>query len=249
LNDSGENLITRIFDGGAVHVSFWESTHAHAHYAWKIHIGLDAPVWFRSAFGSVEETDRVRAVVIPPGLHHEVGAMGWTCTVFTTPGSRGTPWHASDRYWVPDKGTTARLVELGLRLPNEARLDTTSLVDAIFETAFDGFPRPTVDPRVKRVLNQLKTGSSLAELAVSQRLSLDRLSHLVKQETGMALRKRLVWSRLTSLLSQGERHATIAAAAASAGFADHAHLTRTYRTYLGRLPSDFSGPPDVLCAW
>ena len=42
---------------------------------------------------------------------------------------------------------------------------------------------------------------------------------------------------------------TLAAAALAAGFADHAHLTRTYRAYLGRTPSEFKAPPDVVAPW
>ena len=251
LNDSGETLLTRIVAGGAVHVSRAARTLEHAHYAWKLVVGLDAPVWFRSAAGSVCESAAARAIVVPPGLQHLVGASGWTCTVFSAPGSRGTPWHTSSRFWVPARAPTRRLIHLSERLIGETRLATGDVVDQLFGVAFEGFPRPTADPRVKRVLNHLKTAPSdtLVQLASTHGLSADRLSHLVKQDTGMTLRKHLVWSRLMGLLSQGEWHGTVAAAAAAAGFADHAHLTRTYRSYLGRLPSDFSEPPDVLLPW
>lgn len=251
LNDSGENLITRIVESGAVHVSNCERTHAHAHYAWKVMIGLDAPIALRCAAGEIRLEDGVFAVVVPPGLHHELGAVGWSCAMFTAPGTRGSPWHGRSTYWVPDPSVVRRLVGLGRQLALEERLTTADYIDAVYREVFEGFAKPTVDARVRRVLEGLDSGEpeTLLDLASAHALSPDRLSHLVKQETGMPLRKHIVWSRLMAFLSAGQRYPTIAAAAAAAGFSDHAHLTRTYRSYLGRLPSDFSGPPDVVRPW
>lgn len=244
-------VLTRIVRGGAVHVSRAERTFEHAHYAWKIMLGLDAPLWFRCGDVHMSSAEGARALVIPPGLPHEVGAVGWSCTLFGAPGMRNTPWHASQRHWVPAAATTRRLLTLAERVLLEPRLATPDFVGEIFALVFDDFPPPRVDARVKLALRELgdRPDVSLHELSVNQNLSLDRLSHLIKQGTGTTLRKHVVWARLVRLLSTGERPASIAAAAASAGFADHAHLTRTYRSYLGRLPSDFSGPPDVLDRW
>lgn len=251
LNDPGETVITRIVPGGAVHVSRGARTHPHAHYAWKIVIGLDAPLWFCSAAGSFTTEDGVRAMVIPPGLQHQLGSLGLSCAVFGEPGGRDTPWHTSERYWALDAARTRHVVQVCRRFLAEPRNSTLDVVDEVFRSVFAGFSSHRIDARVRRVLHRLKAGRAddLAELANVQGLSVDRLSHLVKQDTGMALRKHIVWSRLMALLSQGGRYTSIAAAAAAGGFSDHAHLTRTYRNYLGRLPSDFSGPPDVLRPW
>jgi transcriptional regulator GlxA family with amidase domain len=51
------------------------------------------------------------------------------------------------------------------------------------------------------------------------------------------------------LLSSNQRFTSVAAAAAAAGFSDHAHMTRSYRAMLGRLPSEFTEPPDVVAPW
>lgn len=223
----------------------------HAHYAWKIMVGLDAPVWFRSAKGLLTTADGVRVVVIPPGLKHELGSSGLNCALFAEPGSRGTPWHTSDRHWALDSTGASHVVRSCERLLTELRHGTLDVVDEVFRMVFEGFPRHRIDARVRQVLHRLKTESfeSLADLASVYQISSDRLSHLVKQDTGMPLRKHLVWSRLMAFLSKGEHYPSIAAAAAAAGFSDHAHLTRTYRDYLGRLPSEFTGPPDVVRPW
>lgn len=134
-------------------------------------------------------------------------------------------------------------------MPLGARL--AERVDDLFRVIFGEFPRTTVDARVKHVLRRVgvEPDVCLSDLATRHSVSIDRLSHLVKEATGLTLRKHAVWARLIHLLSRGEHHPTLAAAAASAGFADHAHMTRTYSSYLGRLPSEFLGPPDVLQRW
>lgn len=251
LNDSGEMLFTRIVAGGAAHVARGARTLPHAHYAWKIVVGLDAPVWFRSGSAGIAVSDAVRALVVPPGLLHQVGAPGWSCTLFSAPGQRNTPWHVSDRHWALDPAGTKRVIAVCEKLLSQPRLATTSLVDEVFRLVFSEFPRNPVDSRVRRALGQVASepNETFERLSGALNLSTDRLSHLVKQTTGMALRKHVVWSRLMALLSKADTHTSIASAAAAAGFADHAHLTRTYRSYLGRLPSHFSGPPDVLLPW
>ena len=250
LNDSGEMLFTRIVSGGAVHVSRGERTHAHAHYAWKVVVGLDAPVWCAQAGAITTQIGDSRAIVIPPGLVHEVGGSGWTCTVFSAPGRRNTPWHTGTTAWVPDPAVVRRVVAVCRHLVHQERPATAGQLDEVFALVFSETPSPSVDVRVRKALRRLGDPEpDLVALARSQRLSLDRLSHLVKHDTGLPLRKHVVWSRLMGLLSEGTRYESIASAAAAAGFSDHAHLTRTYRSYLGRLPSDFSGPPDVLQRW
>ncbi len=80
-------------------------------------------------------------------------------------------------------------------------------------------------------------------------LSVERLSRLVSQGTGMRLRSVALWSRLLHLLSNDSAvQGNIASAAYAAGFADHAHLTRTYRRMLGRAPSEFRGPAGGVAA-
>lgn len=228
-----------------------EYTRHHALYAWKIHVGLDAPIWFQDPRLTLSPGERHWAVVVPPGLPHRLGGVGWACTVFGAPGSRNTPWHTGANVLAPDARTARRLRHMCGELVASPRIETDARVDDLFRIVFGPFPRTIVDTRVKHVLRRVRLEPELrlSELATRHSVSSDRLSHLVKEATGLTLRKHAVWSRLIGLLSQGEHHPTLAAAAASAGFADQAHMTRTYCSYLGRLPSEFMGPPDVLQRW
>ncbi|MGE0328644.1 MAG: helix-turn-helix domain-containing protein [Polyangiaceae bacterium] len=90
-------------------------------------------------------------------------------------------------------------------------------------------------------------GQGLRSLAASTGLTLDHLSRLVSRETGLVLRRHVLWSKLRRALTL--RGGNLASVAQGAGFADHAHLTRTFRAFLGRAPSDFASPPEIIAPW
>jgi len=80
--------------------------------------------------------------------------------------------------------------------------------------------------------------TSLARLAAIARLSPSRFAHVFSESLGIPLRPYLRWLRLqraTGALAGGR---TITQAAYIAGFADAAHLTRTFRRMLGTTPRD-----------
>lgn len=253
LNDPGEDAVTRIVHGGALHVSRKRSTTPHAHYAWKIHVGLDAPVWYEGKRRVLTPESGARMLVVPPGVPHATGAVGWSLALFVAPGRHGTGFRASATHGVALDGPGARrLVEACRRFADVPRSSTSELVAELCRLAKpwlagEGAP----DGRVGEALEHLRVDPDVALDAVARAagVSLDRLSRLVSRDTGMRLRQHVLWSRLLSLLSSNETHPTLARAAAAHGFADHAHLTRSMRAFLGRAPSDFSAPPDALEHW
>jgi AraC-like DNA-binding protein len=103
------------------------------------------------------------------------------------------------------------------------RADT---LDFIEESAHLALPRAdaacAIDRRVQGALVRLRSDAdqSLDEVAREARLSLNRLSRLVTQGTGMRLRQHVLWNRLLAVLSATRRFDGIAAAACAAGFAD-----------------------------
>lgn len=252
LNESGEMLMARIVRGAALYACRAQQTLSHSHYAWKVHIGLDAPIWLDSATLNVGEKAGVRAVVVPPGLEHRIGAIGLALTILVSPGTHSTAWCSSPTPLVPQGAQLRRIVDAGQAWQLLARHETGSLVSELLGLALP----PTgvtaqVDARVRRTLARLnrEPGVGLQALARSERLSLDRLSHLVARDTGTTLKRHALWSRLMCLLSSNRQFPNMSAAAADAGFADHAHMTRTYRSLLGRLPSEFTGPPEAIVSW
>ncbi|MBO6940163.1 MAG: AsnC family protein [Deltaproteobacteria bacterium] len=250
LNETGESGVARIVRSGALHHSCGERTSPHAHVAWKVHVGIDAPVWVRGEGLEVGIDAGVRVVVAPPGWTHATGAAGWSCAVFAAPGRLGAPWRG-DRPFAIEGVAAERLVGLCRRYGERDRLDTPDFIQDTIALSLGDLRRPRIDRRVGATIEALEVDPDrpLRDLARAAGVSLDRLSRLVTRDTAIHLRRHALWSRLMGLLSSNATHANLAAAAFDAGFADHAHLSRTYRALLGRAPSEFDAPPDTVQPW
>jgi AraC-like DNA-binding protein len=102
-------------------------------------------------------------------------------------------------------------------------------------------PRVLVDPRVRKAIGHLRSrigaGVTLAEVAGAAALSPSRFRHLFVQETGSTFRAYALWLRLNVAIEQAMAGRSWTEAAHAAGFADSAHLNRTFRKMLGVNPS------------
>jgi AraC-like DNA-binding protein len=103
--------------------------------------------------------------------------------------------------------------------------------------------RRRVHPRVKKLLALLRTtdvesDASLAHLADTVGLSQGRLMHAFTESIGIPLRPYLQWLKLQRAAAAIVRGASLARAAQDAGFADAAHMSRTFRRMLGASPSE-----------
>ena len=78
---------------------------------------------------------------------------------------------------------------------------------------------------------------ALGDVAEVARLSEDRFRHLFVEETGVAFRPYVLWTRLNRALEMGFGGASWTEAAHATGFADSAHLTRTCRRMYGLVPT------------
>jgi AraC-like DNA-binding protein len=210
------------------------------------------PVWLHGEGGPIEPAAGARVLVIPPGVPHSTGAVGWSCAVFVAPGSRGSPWRSSTTAFRLGGAAAQRLVDACRGLDTLPRASTADFITEVTELALKSFAGPCdLDTRADSALRRLRLDpdTTLSVLAEQGGVSLDRLSRLITASTGMRLRRHVLWSRLLRLLSSNTTYPSITAAAAHAGFADHAHLTRTSRSFLGRAPSEFRGPPDAIEPW
>ena len=101
---------------------------------------------------------------------------------------------------------------------------------------------PAQDKRIRAaigyVASHLDTPPRVTDIAEHVGLSESRLRHLFVRETGIPLTHYVLWSRmkvaLHALVAGG---LTITEAAHEAGYADHAHFTRTFRRMFGVRPS------------
>ncbi|MER6612656.1 helix-turn-helix domain-containing protein [Streptomyces xantholiticus] len=104
--------------------------------------------------------------------------------------------------------------------------------------ALAGCPNP-LDPRVAHAVHLCTLRDPdmpITSIANEVGLSAPRLRALVRQDVGIALSRLRRWGRLRSAITDLP-DSTAALAAATAGFADQAHLTRTARDFIGRTPA------------
>jgi AraC-like DNA-binding protein len=102
-------------------------------------------------------------------------------------------------------------------------------------------PARVVHPRVKKLLRRLNAGlagkTSLESLAAEVGVSPGRLMHAFTESVGIPLRPYLAWLRLQRAAVAIVSGMPLAAAAQAAGFADSAHMARTFRRMFGVPPS------------
>jgi AraC family transcriptional regulator len=102
-------------------------------------------------------------------------------------------------------------------------------------------PKDPTDARVARAIELMRArlgGSvSLSSIAAAVHLSPDRFRHLFLEETGVGLRPYVLWLRLETSLGAYVAGSTLTDAAHAGGFADSAHLSRTFKKMFGISPA------------
>jgi AraC-like DNA-binding protein len=99
-----------------------------------------------------------------------------------------------------------------------------------------------IHPRVRKLLTMLRTegmeaATSLDALAARAGLSPGRLMHVFTASVGIPLRPYLAWLRVQRAAMAIVSGRSLGDAAYAAGFADAAHMTRTFKRMLGVVPS------------
>lgn len=101
---------------------------------------------------------------------------------------------------------------------------------------------PRVNQALKYIRERLVRGEdlSLKTLAFVCGLSPSRFMHVFTESVGVPLRPYILWLRLQRGACELMNGATATEAAHLSGFADGAHLTRTFRKMLGITPTDLA---------
>ncbi len=214
----------------------------HAHHAMHFVIAADGELDVRAAGSTVAAP----GVVTAPDVNHALDARGReVLLVFIDPESEaGVALAAAldGPVRVFDDATRAALYTRDARALMQGEGDTW-IRKAVDRLGVVGLaPRPPVHPRVRRVLRHLRGlppggDTSLAALAEVARLSPGRLMHTFTESIGIPLRPYLAWLRLQRAAGEITRGTPLSLAAASSGFSDAAHMSRTFRRMLGMAPS------------
>jgi AraC-like DNA-binding protein len=152
---------------------------------------------------------------------------------------------------VPSQSRDARTLSTmlaSLRPENWSRAEETvhrilaSVCDSPIVRPMSWWRHPAVDAALLRLPALVEAGTiDVAMLADEIGLSVSRLTHIFTDEIGVPLRSYARWMRLVNAVERLANGQSITEAAHSAGFADAAHFTRTFRSMFGLTPSEAVG--------
>jgi AraC family transcriptional regulator len=209
----------------------------HRHHAAQIACGLEGPVAYESPQTGVHRGD---LLLIPPDALHSHAAFGTAAVLYLD---------AESLEWARLPGREAAgLVSLPFdpRLRFFARRAAAGNADAA-QDFVDGVigqasnAGSNEDPLISQVCTlvrqRLDGRITLAALAAAAHRSPSRLAHRFRAGTGVPLRRYVLWCRLRAAAEAAMRGSSLTEAAHVAGFADSAHLSRTFRATFGIAPS------------
>ncbi|MFC4172526.1 helix-turn-helix domain-containing protein [Microvirga sp. GCM10011540] len=220
------------------------TTRWHAHHAIQITLSAGG----RFAIRTEGERAEGPVVLVAPDMSHALEPEGRIALLFVEPESRAgrTLMHRLAGATVTrlDGALSAHAPRRLSGIWSDPRPDDgaiaalgQSILEDIVGSALP--PRP-LDPRIMRALDwispRLGGRIALAEAATVACLSDDRFRHLFADEIGLPFRTYLLWRRLMLAVERTAAGSSLTAAAHEAGFADSAHLSRTFSRTFG-LPA------------
>lgn len=117
-------------------------------------------------------------------------------------------------------------------LSENAGYDTEALLQRLH-----GLARRPLQPRLHKALQRIRQVNDsplpASRLAAESALSLSQLERLFSGELGVSVRRLVLWQRLRHALQRALSGDNLTTAAATAGFADSAHLSRCMRRHFG----------------
>jgi AraC-like DNA-binding protein len=215
----------------------------HAHHAIQVTLALEGDFELRTE----KERQTGPAVAVASDVQHIFQARGMVAFLFVAPESPAGRALAAATFrgaalaalplaplaeplaalaaWFRADGSEAEMIALGQRL-----------LDAIAGHA----KIPPADQRVEAMLayvaGSLDGPITLPEAASAACLSPSRARHLFAAQTGLPFKTFVLWRRIEKAVALYAAGASLTDAAHEAGFADSAHLSRTFRRTFG-LPA------------
>lgn len=215
----------------------------HRHHAAQLCLGLDGPLKLRH--GRNESWVSAPGFFVAPDQPHQFDAGAGATAILYLEAESGACADCLRRHAQPGPSplaTTSELTPLqALRADGGQgrHLAAALRVFGIDETQ-QGIVVP-LDPRIANALNwigaHIDTPIRLRAVAASAALSGSHFAHLFTAQAGVPLRRYVLWRRLREAIRLAMLGASLTEAAHAAGFADSAHLSRTFRETFGVTPS------------
>lgn len=251
MSASGRVLV---WHGGSVWMGTGRGrTQWHDHHALQITLALEGVCRFRTQPGGAW-TDFRGAIVMPHRPHQFELDDTVVANLFVEPetaqGRRlAQRFAGADLSPLPDADRQALAAPLlGAFQANAADAELIALAQqALVEWTGTPHSENPPDTRIEQALEHIhaKLGGriTLEEVAAGVHLSAERFRHLFVAATGTTFRAYVLWARLNTAVAAGMGGMSWTQAAHLAGFADSAHLNRTYKRMFGIVPTTIARDP------
>lgn len=220
-----------------------DASQPHEHHTFHLVLAREGTLVYR---GPDDVPHEAAAVLTAPDVRHAITVgRGPVLLLFVDPESepgarlRASLNGAPERRFAPDERDA--LVDGLPAVPGSSELERW--MRAVITTLAGPDPvRPSMHPRVRKLLRALESlppeaETSLEALAAQVGLSPSRLLHVFTESVGVPLRPYVRWLRVQRATASIVSGAPLAQAAAEAGFADAAHMSRTFKDMFGLAPS------------
>jgi len=218
----------------------------HDHHALQIALALDGTCMFRSqADGSWSE---FKGAIVRSHRRHQFEVEGATMAQLfiepeTAPGRLLLERFVDDISPLPEAPRLAMTKILGDALRADAKADEMIAAARAATLLLAGVTNPTpkgderVDKAIAHIRSRIDSPITLGAAAAAATLSPGRFRHLFVAQTGTSFRAYVLWTRLNVAIQFAMAGRSWTEAAHAAGFADSAHLTRTFRRMFGMNPA------------
>ncbi len=224
-----------IFEDRAIFISGPIHTHRHKHHALEIIIGLT------DAFKiGDEESPKIctrAAMVLPNQYHQTIAHSGETVFLFIEPES-----DLASRI-VHHIGKEVSILNIEKNIPpGITQSGAVFIQEFINQFVNEQGSERKLDERIKHIVSYIKSNLTNQEidldaLAAEACLSAGRLTHLFKNQIGIPIRPYILWCRIQAAVIAVLSGMNLTQAAHQSGFADSAHLSRTFVDMFGINPS------------
>ena len=253
VSTPGWSPLVYFWDGGWIGVgASMGIVPVHSHHAVQVTLGIEGGVRFRTP--DTEWVDCDAAAVLPNAPHSFDGMGSVVAMLFIDPECREGRWLRQSLRAPITAIPASRYAPFlqGLRAFRERRpspAEAAEVITGVVRSLCEGPPpMRQMDDRIARALAFMRSadarGLTQDDVAKQVFLSPSRFAHLFTQEVGLPFRRYLLWRKLSRSIDAFGRGGTLSAAAHAAGFADSAHLTRSFYQMFGIPPSVMMGTAE-----
>lgn len=243
---------------GALYLGSTLSTTTHAAHAFKIYIAIHGE--FDLLLAGSRWWSSLKSVVIAPDRSHKViGSNAIIALIYLFPETLegrkfSNYYHNLDIFFPPRDAVAASASRLNMIWEQGCWIEEASiLLSTLYKSLIPALIVDVAfDPRIACVLEyisaELDGRMTIAEVASVVGLSPSRLEHLFSEQVRIPISRYLLWVRLRKALEMMSLGMSLTEVAYTVGFADSAHLSRTFRRMLGIAPSMMLKNINLHCA-